>query len=293
MCGLFGVTRQAFYKQNLRREELMMVHAVVLKLVAQIRERQPRLGTPKLYLMIKQDLKRHNIKMGRDQLHELLLEYGMIIRKRRRRAITTNSYHRFRRYPNIIKGLLIDSSEKLWVSDITYIRVGKEFNYLSLITDAYSHKIVGYWLNETLAAQGTINALKMAIEQREYRNNDLIHHSDRGIQYCCDEYVFILEAEGILISMTENGDPYENPVAERVNGILKDEFGLDENFKTHDEAKLCIDKGIAIYNDERLHASCDYLTPKEAHKMVGELKKHWKNYYKPKEIQPNVGFLEA
>jgi len=292
MCELFGVTRQAFYKQNKRKEELTMIHAVVIKMVEIIRVRQPRLGTPKLYLMIKNDLEKHQIKMGRDQLHELLLEYGMVIRKKKRRAITTNSYHRFRRYPNLIKGLCINRPEMIWVSDITYIRVGTGFSYLSLITDAYSHKIVGYWLDETLSAQGTIIALRMAIGQRKYVGS-LIHHSDRGIQYCCDEYVFILQEDSVLISMTENGDPYENPVAERVNGILKDELGLDKVFKVHETAKTHIDRAILIYNQERLHASCDYLTPAKAHVTTGELKKHWKNYYKQKSIlQPNEGFLE-
>lgn len=290
---MFGVTRQAYYKKNWRREELMMIHEIVLQLVAKVRLNQPRVGTPKLYLMIKDDLIKHNIKMGRDQLHSVLVEHGLIIRNKRKGPKTTNSYHRFRRYPNIIKGMVIDQPEKVWVSDITYILLGKGFCYLSLITDAYSHKVVGYWLDRSLSAQGTIKALKMAIEEREIVDKELIHHSDRGIQYCCDEYVSILNTNDIKISMTENGDPYENPVAERINGILKVELGLDRHFRRFEQAKNHLDKAIWVYNNERLHSSCDYLTPTSAHEKEGLLKKRWKNYYKPKALQPNDRFLEA
>jgi putative transposase len=271
-----------------------MIHEIVLQLVEKIRVRQPRVGTPKLYLMIKQDLVKHSIKMGRDQLHQMLLEYGLTIRKKRRGIKTTNSYHRFRRHPNLIKQLILDRPEMLWVSDITYITMGKGFCYLNLITDAYSHKIVGYWLDRTLSAKGTIQALKMAIGQRKNKDRKLIHHSDRGIQYCCDEYVFTLESNFITISMTENGDPYENPVAERVNGILKDELGLEKHFRRFDQAKNHLDKAVLIYNNERLHSSCSYLTPSSAHESEGKLKKYWKNYYKPKStLKANEDFLQT
>lgn len=276
LCRLFGKTRHAFYDKSWREEKQGIEQAIVLQLVAEVRQDMPRLGTDKLYLLIKEPLERHEIKLGRDALHDLLYRHGLTIRKKRRRAVTTNSNHNFRKYPNLIKNLPLNAAEQLWVCDITYISLQEGFSYLSLVTDAYSRKIVGYCLSPRLDNKGCIAALRMAIESRASRGV-LVHHSDRGIQYCSQEYVDILIQANILISMTEKGDPYENPVAERINGILKTEFGLADTFFNYELAKQAVESGVRIYNEKRPHASCDYLTPEAAHKQTGELPKRWKN----------------
>jgi transposase InsO family protein len=181
-----------------------------------------------------------------------------------------------KKYPNLIKGVEVSEAEQIWVADITYIVVGGDFNFLNLITDNYSKRIMGYCLHPTLEAKGTVAALKMALNNRQKPANKLIHHSDRGTQYCCQDYVTLLQASGIGISMTEKGDPYENPVAERVNGILKGDFELDKRFLVRNEALTAIDRSIRAYNELRPHLSCNMFTPNQAHEMVGPLKKKWK-----------------
>ena len=171
---------------------------------------------------------------------------------------------------------MLSKANQLWVSDITYIRLSHGFCYLSIVTDAYSRKIVGYCLHATLSSQGAINALVIAIKQSKGRDA-LIHHSDRGIQYCCADYVRLLEHYHIRISMTENGDPYENAIAERVNGILKSEFDLYRSFNSLAEASVAVDQAVHKYNHIRPHSSCDYMTPIVAHEQNGLLRKRWKN----------------
>lgn len=247
----------------------------VLEMVKILRREMPKLGTKKLIFLLKPFMKDHQIKMGRDALHNLLFAHDLTIKNKKRYAKTTNSNHWYRKYSNLIKGLHIKESERLWVSDITYISIIGGFSYLSLITDAYSKKIVGHCLYETLESIGCVIALEMALQNRE-KDTSLIHHSDRGIQYCCNSYVNILNKESVRISMTESGSPYDNAIAERVNGILKTEFGLDKTFSNYAEAKETATNVIPIYNEKRPHSSCDYLTPKEAHAEYGELKKRWK-----------------
>ena len=184
----------------------------------------------------------------------------------------------FKKYTNLAKEIVVNAIEELWVADITYIELEDRFCYLSLITDAYSRKIVGYCLSDNLRANGCIEALQMALRNRKTNKPGLIHHSDRGIQYCCAAYTEILQSHGLLISMTENGDPYENAMAERVNGILKHEMGLKEVFVTFKHAGQNVDNAIYSYNCIRPHASCDYLTPDQAHEREGVLPKRWKNY---------------
>lgn len=205
-----------------------------------------------------------------------------MIRIRRRKAITTDSNHPYRKYPNLIKEFIPIAPNQLWVSDITYIIIGNGFGYLSLITDAFSRKIVGFCLHKTLAAQGTIIALKQALKNNP-NTKGLIHHSDRGVQYCCYEYVEILQKNRIKISMTEKGDPLENPIAERVNGILKTEL-LEEAYYSFEQAKEGIAVAISTYNHLRPHNSIGDLTPFEVHSLNGTVKpkRLWKNYYKPK-----------
>lgn len=276
LCRLFGKTRHAFYDRDWREEKQSIEQAIVLRLVNEIRKDMPRLGTDKLHLLIKPRLEEHSIKLGRDGLHELLHEHGLTIRRKRRRVITTDSNHPYRKYPNLIRNLIVNAPEQLWVCDITYITLRSGFSYLSLITDAYSHQIIGYCLSQRLDNAGCITALRMAIATRRYTRTQLIHHSDRGIQYCSQQYIEILTQAGILISMTEKGDPYENAVAERLNGILKTELRLSDTFKNHEQASQVVAKSISIYNEKRPHASCDNLTPLQAHDQTGILPKRWR-----------------
>jgi len=274
-CSLFGHSRQAWYEQVKRKEEQHMCDALVLKMVKEIRQDLPRAGVTKLHILLREPLKAHDVQIGRDALYHLLGAHGYLLRYRRKRPCTTDSRHAYRKYPNLIRQLpLLTTAGQLWVSDITYLRLNDRFCYLSIVTDAYSHKIIGYCLYPTLHSQGPINALQMAA--RSKRGSALIHHSDRGIQYCCAEYVQVLEGYNIRISMTENGDPYENAIAERVNGILKGEFLLDATFSSLAEGRQAVDSAVSRYNHIRPHASCDNLTPVEAHDQNGVLRKHWK-----------------
>jgi transposase InsO family protein len=252
-----------------------MADAIVLKLVKEIREDLPRVGAGKLHFMLQENLRAHDIKMGRDALYELLGEHGYLIRYRRRKPYTTDSNHAYKKYPNLIRDIkYLTHPGQLWVSDITYISVKEKFAYLSIVTDAYSHKIIGYCLHPSLHSNGPVNALLMAAKSK--RGTSLIHHSDRGSQYCCTEYVKMLEHYGIQISMTEKGDPYENAIAERVNGILKGEFLLDKTFACFADADQAVRNAIEKYNHIRPHDSCDKLTPVQAHDHNGFLRKRWK-----------------
>jgi len=283
-CSLFGRSRQAYYEYENDSERQMIKEALVLKLVSEIRNDLPRSGVPQLMQLLKEPFKEHGIKLGRDGLNELLGRHGYLLRYRRRKVYTTDSNHAYKKYPNLIRALQVKKANTLWVSDITYLRLKKGFAYLSLITDAYSRKIVGWHLQQTLHAIGPIQALHKALRQRR-NSEDLIHHSDRGIQYCCGEYVKVLKDNEIIISMTENGDPYENAIAERVNGILKMELLLDSTFKTFNDAQEAVKWAIDKYNHVRPHSSCDYLTPELAHEREGVLAKHWTHYpFKPKQI---------
>jgi len=205
----------------------------------------------------------------------------LIIRKMKRGSTTTDSRHRFKLYPNLIKGLIIDRPHLLWVSDITYLSVYTGYCYLSLITDAYSHKIVGYHVYYNLKTLGLVTALRMALKTLNPDvMQELFHHSDRGSQYCSDAYVQISTTHPeIRITMTENGDPYENAIAERINGILKSEFNLDQLFQSMSDLKAAFEKSIQAYNGKRPHASCNYLTPNQAHEETGVPLKRWKNTY--------------
>jgi transposase InsO family protein len=279
---VFGKTRQAWYYATQHRLEQDMTDNLVVNLVKEIRQEQPVTGTRKLYHLLKPQLERHRIKIGRDALFDLLDRYGLLLRYRRRKAITTDSDHPYYKYANLIKDLPARGiKNQLWVSDITYLRIAEGFAYLSLITDAYSRKIVGYCLWETLSAQGTINALQMALKQQQPKKGELIHHSDRGVQYCCSAYVEQLRLAGAQISMSEKGDPYQNAIAERVNGILKTEL-LEEIFKDYSLAQKEVAVAISTYNYLRPHGSIDNLKPAAVHSGSGKLEKRWKNYWQLK-----------
>ena len=279
ICMLFGVTRQAYYKQRQHNDNLLLHQEVVLQMVEHLRSipQWQRTGTDKLHRMLSPDFVKMGIKMGRIALNELLFENKMLVRKRRAKARTTDSYHHYRKYPNKIKGKLIDCPGAVWVSDITYLDATDRFAYLFLITDAYSRKIIGYSTQLTLAAAGAVEALQMATDQWVMIDNkDLIHHSDRGSQYCCHDYVAFLNKHTIDISMAEKGNPYENAIAERINGIVK-QMGLDRTFATFEDVEKAVAETIDIYNNQRLHSSINYLTPSAAHSKTGELKKGWKS----------------
>jgi transposase InsO family protein len=278
ICTLFGVTRQAYYKKRQHNDELLLHQEVVLQMVEHLRSipQWQRTGTDKLHRMLSPDLVKMGIKMGRVALNELLFENSMLVRKRRAKARTTDSYHHYRKYANKIKGKLIDRPGMVWVSDITYLDATDRFAYLFLITDAYSRKIIGYSTQLTLAATGAVAALRMAADQWVVIDNkSLTHHSDRGSQYCCHDYITFLNNHAIDISMAEKGNPYENAIAERINGIVK-QMGLDRTFASFKEVEQAVSETIDIYNNQRLHSSIEYLTPSVAHTKTGELKKGWK-----------------
>jgi len=289
LCTLFGVTRQAFYEAQHYEGRTTIAHMVVLTLVNELRADIPMLGTRKLLFMLTPELEKHGIKIGRDQLFDLLGFHGLLIRRRKRMVKTTDSHHWLKKYPNLIKELVPSAAEQLWVSDITYIRTLQGFNYLSLITDAYSRKIMGYALFETLEATGPLEALVMAIKERQRTSRlNLIHHSDRGVQYCCAEYVQILAKDRIAISMTQSSSPYENGLAERVNGTIKNDFFPKRVYQNHIEATKAVSKIIEVYNQKRPHASLDYLTPDQAHIKEGNLKKRWKHYWKVQKQKEDI-----
>lgn len=254
---------------------------ILLVYVDEIRSSQPRVGTRKLYSMLSEILEANKIKLGRDKFFDLLRKNNLLVKKRRSRTTTTNSNHVYRKYPNLILEYVPTGPEQIVASDITYLSTEHGPVFLSLITDQYSKKIMGHHVHPTLETDGPLEALNMALRNRRHLSSKLIHHSDRGIQYCCKEYTDVLVQNNIQISMSAKGNPYENAIAERVNGILKSEFYLDRLFKDIAEAKREVHAVITVYNTQRFHASCDYLTPEQAHDRHGILKKRW-THYKPK-----------
>jgi transposase InsO family protein len=289
LCTLLGYSRQAFYKFNQQEEKEVFLEDLVVEKVLNIRKLQRRIGGRKLYFMLCPYLEKHSIKLGRDAFFDLLRREELLVRIRRRKTITTDSNHYWRRYPNLIKDFVPMAINQLWVSDITYIVIGSGFGYLSLITDAFSRKIIGFHLSKDLRAEGCIITLEKALKELNIKGRHPIHHSDRGVQYCCFGYVEILKEKGIQISMTQNGDPKENALAERVNGILKVEL-LEETYPDFKMANQSIAKAVSIYNHFRPHSSIGNLTPQQAHN-IPELKpeKLWKSYYRyPKTTNANA-----
>jgi transposase InsO family protein len=251
---------------------------VVVTEVVKIRVQQKRIGVRKLHYMLGEFLAGHSIVMGRDAMFDVLRDNGLLVRRRKRKAPrTTYSGWWMKRYPNLAREFVPDAPNRLWVSDITYIRVGEVFAYLSLITDAYSRKIVGWHLRRDLSSLGCLAALRMAVRDNDTR--DLIHHSDRGVQYYSGIYMKTLAKHAIRVSMSEKSDPLENAIAERVNGILKQEL-LDARFADHASATEAIAEAVGTYNNLRPHLSIDMLTPAAAHEHSGELQRRWKTYNK-------------
>lgn len=281
LCGLFGKSRQAYYKKVKTNYKTVVKTEIILQLIAKERKLMPRLGGRKLLFKIKPKLP-DDLQMGRDQFFDFLRDHYLLVRRKRYRAITTNSNHWLRMYPNLIKELQPTGAHQLWVSDITYIETLEGFVYLFLITDAYSRKIIGWSISKNLKAVNAVTALNMALSQLPFDAKNTIHHSDRGVQYCSQEYVKILKKNNFEISMTENSDPLENAIAERVNGILKTEWINEMRLKSIKDAMTQIRKVISIYNNERPHSSIEFLTPNKAHIKDGKIKRLWKNYYKKK-----------
>ena len=279
MCGLFGKTRQAYYRHLNYKYVEMATEEIVLSLVYEYRSEMGRIGCRKLQHLINGRLP-EDMKVGRDALYSLL-ERNSLLHKRRHKSVrTTWSNHWMHKYPNLITGVIPTASNQIWVSDITYIEtVNDGFMYLHLVTDLYSRKIMGWCLSPTLHAEYTLKALEMAIRNAGCSLTGLIHHSDRGCQYCCERYVSLLKSSGMLISMTQSGDPLENAVAERVNGIIKNEWLMHENIMDGNIALKRISEIVNIYNNIRPHASLNYLTPESAYTENGILERRWKNSY--------------
>jgi transposase InsO family protein len=260
VCQCFGLHRDAYYKYKKRHAKQQQQELQVIELVKRERLVQPRVGTRKLLMALHITFGVMGLKVGRDELFRILRKYNLLITRKKSYCKTTDSYHRFHKYNNLIKDLEVTRRNQVWVSDITYIRTYNGFCYLALITDLYSRKIVGYDISNSLELSGCLRALSRAIKGVG-KANGLIHHSDRGIQYCSKAYVKKLKKHCITISMTEENHCYENAVAERVNGILKDEFYLDQSFECLSHAKRAVNNAIKIYNNKRLHLSLGYQTP--------------------------------
>ena len=260
VCNSIYLKRDAYYKHKRRHSQREAIESQVIKLVKKERDIQPRVGTRKLHKDLYSTFQTSGLKVGRDRLFDVLRYQNMLVKRKRASCRTTNSYHHFYKYNNLIKNMDVTAPNQVWVSDITYIRTVKGFCYLALITDMYSRKIVGYDISDSLELAGCLRALKKALASARPAVG-LVHHSDRGIQYCSKEYVSELTKRNIGISMTEENHCYENAIAERVNGILKDEFYLDQCFVNTHTASAATKNAIDIYNNKRLHLSLGYKTP--------------------------------
>ncbi len=265
-----GISKQAYCQRLKASKAKEAIADRVTEWVIQIRQRQKKAGGKKLHGMLQDKLREHGVKMGRDKLFDLLRSRGLLVRRTKRFHITTDSKHHFYKSPNRIKELRITHAEQVFVCDITYIRTDQGHAYLSLVTDAYSKKLMGYALDNHMRVELVKEALKMANGSRVHGTESVIHHSDRGLQYCCPDYSEFAEGMGFVLSTTQQYDPYENAVAERINGILKYEFGLNETLPSLKVAKAMIVEAAEIYNNERLHWSLNLKTPSSVHGMFDE-----------------------
>lgn len=288
-CRVFGYSKQAYYKSIARVETKAFEEYLIVELIRRKRLIWKKGSGRNLFASLQGDFALHGICIGRDKFFRLLREQGLLVRRKSRRARTTNSYHHYHRFPNLVEARSPDGPNQIWVSDITFVWCRKEqgFLYLFLITDMYSRKVVGYAIGQTLEARWAVQALQKALKQTARSLEGLIHHSDRGVQYCCGDYTGLLLAYEIQPSMTQNSDPLENPIAERINLTLKDEFmdNYKEGYQDKRQALKEIPINIAFYNQVRPHSSIERLTPDQAHSKTGPLERKWKNYYKKKTVQ--------
>jgi putative transposase len=278
-CRLLGHSPQAYYQYRKTAGKKLLAEDLLIQQVLYHRTFQPRLGGLKLHERMEPFMKSHDMYIGRDLLFRLLRGNDLLItRKTRSQPQTTDSNHWMKKYPDLIKDIRLSRADELWVSDITYIRLKKKkFAYLSLITDAYSRKLVGFCMNIDLSADGPLLALEMALKGRT-SNKPLIHHSDRGSQYCSDGYITLLKDNTINISMTQSGNPKDNAIAERVNGILKQEL-LEDAYSNITQAQCSAKIAIDIYNRMRPHSSVDMMTPEKAHTQTGPIERRWKSVF--------------
>lgn len=242
----------------------------------------PKTGTLKLYEYLQPKLMEINIKMGRDAVNDLLRSRGMLIKKTKRYFITTDSKHFFYKSPNLLTELKITHSEQVFVSDITYIKTDEGHAYLALVTDAYSRKIMGWSLQDNMKVSMVKDALNMSHKNCIFKHKNIIHHSDRGIQYCCPDYSQYAEKKGFVLSTTQQYDPYENAIAERINGILKYEFGLKKTIKSVQIAQKIVTEAVDLYNNQRMHWSLNLKKPQEVHIQYD--KQENKNYKREKKV---------
>ena len=275
-CKLFGLSRQSIYQGELRNKIRVSELEKVLDLVLDLRMRMPQLGTRKLYHLIVDDLRRKNLKVGRDALFDLLRSQNMLVKPKKNYTKTTNSKHWLKKYPNLYASAIINEPEQVMVSDITYIKTHEKTHYLSLVTDAYSRKIIGYHLSDDLSAESVVKALRMAVKNKRSIKPS-IHHSDRGLQYCSETYQKELRKHNIKPSMTDGYDCYQNALAGRINGILKNEF-LYVKCRTKAELKKQINESIEIYNNERPHMSLQLKTPNFIHEKTVRKESHGLNF---------------
>jgi len=283
LTELLGYSKQAYYKKIKTKEKQDIQESLVLDLVKEKRKLWKKGSGRNLHAALKTEFHQHNVKMGRDKFFALLRNNGLLIKKKHRRTKTTFSYHHFHKYPNLIRELKVERVNQVIVTDITYLYLSgtDSFAYLFLVTDLFSRKILGYNISDNLSAKSGVKALRMALRNMSDTNNT-IHHSDRGIQYCSHKYTKILNDNDIKISMTENSDPLENAVAERINKTLKEEFTTEKqiSFTNYGQAKIMMSQFIKFYNEERPHRSLEYYTPNIAYNLNKKLIRKWKNYYK-------------
>jgi len=264
LCRLAGISRQAYYRGHKKRQREHFEEELVLALVHGQRARHPRMGARKLLVLLGPELAKAGVSLGRDRFFELLRRRGLLVEPKRRRTRTTYSDHALPLFRNLLYEREATAAHQVWVADITYLQTDEGFVYLSLVSDLVSRQIVGWHLGESLEAAQSLKALQMALAQLP-ANCWPIHHSDRGSQYCCREYVSVLQAHGLSISMTEANHCYENAAAERLNGILKDEYHLDLRFRSRAQANAATAEAIELYNHHRPHLSLGMRCPAQVH----------------------------
>lgn len=266
MCRQLGYSKQAYYKSLRNRQSKQSEEEVIKQYVCSVRRQMPRIGTRKLHYLLRKNQPVDQPGIGRDWLFGFLRKEGLLVKRKRKYVKTTDSSQWMRQHSNLVKYKRPSQPEQLWVADITYLLTNEGYRYLHLLTDAYSKKIVGYELSQDMLASSTVKALKAALQQRQYGHR-VIHHSDRGLQYCSAIYTGVLQQADIKISMTQDGSPYDNAVAERINGILKQEYGMDDIIEDEHTLRLLVKQAIHSYNTQRPHFSCWLLTPEQMHQQ--------------------------
>lgn len=309
LCRLFGKSWQAYYQHRDTLGRELLAEELVVQFVREVRGYDPGIGGAKLHAMyLKRFGRDYEHMVGRDKMERIISDNHLNVRLPRRKPRTTDSTHGLPTYPNLVKDLIPTRKNQVWVTDITYIPIwisddGYVFCYLSMISDYYTKEILGWYVGETLEAWQSVECLLQAIGTLAGEGDvDLIHHSDRGIQYVSAAYTSVLYEAGIRISMTESGDPKDNAVAERLNNTIKNEFFKDIKFHSMEEVRKAMDKAVEFFNNERPHMSLDNMTPRQAASYKGKINKKWTSYREKHlenlEIQtgatnfapPNTGF---